>query len=76
MKLEFAVGMLIIAVVFGVLVHCTGCKPAEEPLPPHCYDEGKFTAALVVCASTAPTKGASQTCRKAVQAACGITETP
>lgn len=63
--------------ILGVLAECTGCKlpTPEAPLPEYCYDEPKFTAAIVACASTAPTKEASHTCRKAVQATCGIAVT-
>lgn len=75
MKFEWAVGLLVVALIFGALVHCTGCKPPEAPLPEYCFDEGKFTASLVACAAAAPTKEASRACRKAVHAGCGIAVT-
>lgn len=61
--------------IVGAIAYCNACNPAETPLPGYCYDEVAFTAALVACASTAPTKEASQTCRKAVHASCGIAVT-
>lgn len=65
-----------VALVIGAaLVQCTGCKPAESPLPAYCYDDKQFTDAVVTCAKTAPTKAASQYCRKTVHAACGIAYT-
>lgn len=62
--------------ILGVgLVTCAACRPAESPLPEYCYDDDKFVAAVAGCASTAPTKAASQQCRKVVHAACGIAYT-
>jgi hypothetical protein len=72
MKREWAVGMLVLAVVLAVLVHCAGCKPAEVPMPPYCYAAALFIKASETCAKTAPTLEASRTCRQAVFASCGF----
>jgi hypothetical protein len=73
-KLEFAVGMLIVAAIFGVLVQCTGCTPAPA-LPAYCTNEVAFTAALARCVDKSPTRAESRACRADVHARCGITMT-
>lgn len=55
-----------------------GCSPrgSEPPRPVYCAEESAYTAALVRCVDKAKTLEESKTCRRKVNADCGITETP
>lgn len=75
MTREWIFGGAVLLVIGASLMECTGCKPAEAPLPPYCYDEAKLTSVLVACASLAPTREEWLTCRRSVNASCGIVVT-
>lgn len=65
----------LVMLIGAALVKCTGCKPAESPLPDYCYDEAKLQSVLNACATLAPTREEWLTCRTSVNASCGMVVT-
>lgn len=50
------------------------CADKGPQIPAYCTNEAAFTAALVRCVDSSPTRSESQACRKAVHERCGIVE--
>jgi hypothetical protein len=72
MKREWAVGMLVLAVVLAVLVHCTGClsQQAKEAIA-----DGAYATEHMKCVDDYDTRAEIDACRRAVRVRWGITET-
>lgn len=68
-----AIGLLALLSGLAMLIaYCeAGChEPAR--IPAYCTDEVAFTARLVACVESSPTRELSRECRKAVHERCGI----
>lgn len=69
--------MVFVCLIAFLLIRiAAGCAPREyAPLPPYCYEEPLYTAALVRCVDKSETLEESKSCRANVDKVCGITET-
>ncbi len=65
-------GLLMFVSVVLVAQSCSGCKPAQTPAEL----EAAYTAELVACAATQPTKALVAACKESVNRKYGLCDNP